>query len=157
LHLIVRVLLTLACLMVNGCGPSPVPTPSPPLPNPVILSQALDENWFTHNVFVVSIRNDGADGMVQVEVYTFLDKGHLVRGESGVGKAIRQTFTQDVEPPPVHRADYEHVRHGIQNIEFKSGETKTVKIPLVNYNWSNMFNGEDLKVTAEGIDLPKPP
>ncbi|MDB5384955.1 MAG: hypothetical protein JWM11_601 [Planctomycetaceae bacterium] len=139
--------LLLGCCVMTGCQPAPKPIP---MPKPVILGHVLDQNVFTSNEVVIQIRNDGADGIVNVRVYALRDQSKMARGESGIGKTFREAFTQDAEPPPVNRFDYKRVEYGDLDAQIKAGETKTVRIKVPSYNLTRILLDERLLTEAVG-------
>jgi hypothetical protein len=144
-------LLLLGCCLVTGCELEPVPPPRiRPMPNPVILKQEFNQNVFTSNEVIVELRNNGAAGIVDVNVYTLRDQGQMQRGESGIGESIRVTFTRDGAPPPVYVPDHKRFEYGHLDVHMKAGETTTVRVKVPAYNLTRTLMNESLHTEAKG-------
>lgn len=93
-----------ACL---GCGAPPPPPPKIPA-QPKIVSERTDTNFFANNQEHVQVKNEGEAGMVECTVYWVETETTTTveRGESGAEKALRETFTRQVEPPPQEKVKY---------------------------------------------------
>ncbi|MDB5344999.1 MAG: hypothetical protein JWP89_3376 [Schlesneria sp.] len=128
------------------------PAPKPMHPIPVVVKQEFVQNLLTANEMKVTIRNDGVVGLVNIEIYKLLDVGgELTKGESGVEKSIRETFTRDLEPNAKYIPKYQRFGYGSANVELQVRETKTISISLQGYNWANSISGDKLYVDATGV------
>ena len=128
------------------------PTAAVPLPKPVIVSKELSFNFLAPHEVQVKVRNDGAAGLVRIELSSWSTSLEVKRSESGIEKSIRETFTTKLAPPPLeYDTKYHSTIEGSEKIWLEAGETKSVTVPLASYNWSDMVSGKRWSAVAYGI------
>lgn len=124
-----------------------------PVPQPVILSKELSFNFLSPHTVQVKVRNDGIAGLVRIELRSWTESIEIERSESGIEQSFRETFTTKLAPPPInYKTKYHSMLEGSKEIWLSEGESKTVKVQLGNYNWTNMLSGQ--KWTASAIAVP---
>ncbi len=145
---LLAILLVVAWIAMGRSRPVP-PKPTPPIP--VVLKEELVKNLLTANEMKVTVRNDGPAGLVNIAVYSLEDVGgQVTRGESGVEKTLRETFTRNLEPEAKYIPNYQRFHYGSANARFQAGETKTIIVPVPGYNWASSLSGVTLHVKVTG-------
>lgn len=137
--------------MLGLLTPEPTPPPAPPRPIPFVTEARYIQNLLANNECLITVKNEGAAGRVTVEVYTEIDRGgDHERGESGLERWKRETFTRKSEPEPVYRPQLERTRQGWTEFHMEAGEEKAVRLELKYYRMMDGLQGNRLQVDAKG-------
>lgn len=120
-----------------------------PPAKPVVVESSIDPNMFTDNQVIATIRNNGDDGWVKVSATGYLMTKKMVRGESGIGKTLRENFSTEEAPPRKEQTNYSHYGTWSVDVQMKKGETKKVTIDLSGHSsWDEVT----IWVDAVGIE-----
>jgi len=134
-----KVLIVFAVLLA-GCGGDRVsktrsrPTPPPPPAKPQLVKSKVLGSIFSDNVCVATVKNLGKDGRVYVRVTWEKSRTSSKRGESGAGKAWRETFTRDDQPGRDYTTTWYEAGKWDKELYLQSGEEKTVRFDLPGHS-----------------------
>lgn len=143
----IAILLAILWVAASGCSASPV-APA----RPTVVKENLERNLLSNNRMLVCVRNDGEAGPVKVVVSAYAVTTHSERGESGVGKFMRESFTTSDEPPRQSVNQYRDTGRWEVTRDFAKGETQEFAIELPGYSsWSI----DRVNVYAFGLLPPK--
>lgn len=128
------------------------PEPEPPAA-PTLIERDLIVNFLSDNQIKVQVKNEGEAGWVEIAIIWYKTKQSMERGESGVEKSIRETFTREKAPPDQMKETRYFADRWTRKEWFEKDEEKTLTIDLPRH--SSLSSGY-LWVEVSGLLDPSP-
>jgi len=152
-RLLSPLLVLLGLQFAGGCSkppPAPVAPVAPAVPR--VLAHQFQGAFLGDNQMTVRLRNDGEAGHVMIIVRGRRYTKHTERGESGLEKSLRETFTTKHEPSPKEIKTFQIGTEWGDIIHMASGETTDVVIKLPGHS-----SLERVAFDVRAVGIPRGP